>query len=169
MEFCMTYWALTHLFWYCVYSIHVPWPLQNQKRVWFPVYRIAGKFGKYFILAVWWIVKNHLIKLPIIEHHRYTHTMEYERAWYLQASLRKVCRETPTCSNSRADSLLSFKNSAQAAEIFCGIQCSLACQRLMAYNSPSAHHSYSMRILAVVLSRTQFSSSLVRKSSRSAC
>ena len=44
---------------------------------------------------------------------------------------------------------LRFKNSAQAAEIFRWIWPSLACQRLMAYNSASAHHSYTIRILAV--------------------
>ena len=65
-----------------------------------------------------------------------------------QASLRTVekCRLAVTVQRIVP---LRFKNSTQAAELFRGIWSSLACQRLMAYNSASAHHSYTIRILAV--------------------
>ena len=44
---------------------------------------------------------------------------------------------------------LCFKHSAQVAEIFRGIWPSLACQRLMAYNSVSAHHIWSCDCVCV--------------------
>ena len=74
------------------------------------IYRIAGKFGEDFNLAVWRIVKNRQIKFsPIIKH--------------------DVIR------NTHAHGLSSLALVSRLG---------LACQRLMAYNSASAHHSYSI-------------------------
>ena len=108
-------------------------------------------------MAVWRIVKNRLIKfLPIIKHDVIHNT-------HVHISRITECQRAPP--NLLEEGLcrlavavqwmvpLRFKNSAQAAEIIREIWPSLACQRLiiMAYNSASAHHSYTgtIRILAV--------------------
>ena len=140
-------------------------------------YRIAGKFGEDFNLAVWRIVKNRQIKFsPIIKHdvirNTHAHGLSTLQWHYVHGTSRppwgRTVEKTLTYSNSTADSPFTFQKqrtsgwdlSWDMASLALVSRLGLTCQRVMAQRFCASQLRHKEPLF--VLSCTQFSSS-VRK------